>query len=57
LAAAATTTTVLWPFVQDYLGELVPEETFTHSHLSWLSIILYLLPAAVAVSTVMLLAC
>jgi len=29
-------------FVQDYLGELVPEETFTHSHLSWSSIILYL---------------
>jgi len=26
-----TTTTVLWPFVRDYTGELVPEETFTHS--------------------------
>jgi len=24
-----TTTTVLWPFVQDYPGEPVPEETFT----------------------------
>jgi len=24
------TTTVLWPFVQDYSGEPVPEETFTH---------------------------
>jgi len=24
-----TTTTVLWPFVQDYPGELGPEETFT----------------------------
>jgi len=27
-------TTVLWPFVWDYPGEPVPEETFTHSHLS-----------------------
>jgi len=25
-----TTTTVLQPFVRDYLGELVPEETLTH---------------------------
>jgi len=25
-----TTTTVLWPFVRDYLGEQVPEETLTH---------------------------
>jgi len=24
----------LWPFVWDYPGEPVPEETFTHSHLS-----------------------
>ena len=24
-----TTTTVLWPFVRDYPGELIPEETFT----------------------------
>ena len=31
-------------FVQDNSGELVPEETFTHSHLSWSSIIPYLLP-------------
>jgi len=31
-------------FVQDNLGESVPEETFTHSHLSWSSIIPYLLP-------------
>jgi len=27
------TTTVLWPFVQDYPRELEPEETFTQSHL------------------------
>jgi len=39
-----TTITILRPFVQDYLSELVPEETFTHSHLSWSSIILYQLP-------------
>ena len=30
-------------FVQDNLGKQVPEETFTHSHLSWSSIVLYLL--------------
>jgi len=29
-------------FVWDNLGEPVPEETFTHSHLSWSSIIPYL---------------
>jgi len=29
------------------VGEPVPEETFTHSHLSWLSIILYLLPPSI----------
>jgi len=30
-------------FVRYNLGELVPEETFTHSHLSWSSVIPYLL--------------
>jgi len=30
-------------FVQDNPGEPVPEETFTHSHLSWSSIVPYLL--------------
>jgi len=29
-------------FVRDNPGEPVPEETFTHSHLSWSSIVLYL---------------
>jgi len=33
--------TVLWPFDWDYLGEPVPEESFTHSHLSLLSAILF----------------
>jgi len=28
-------------------GEPVPEETFTHSHLSWLSVIPYLLPPSI----------
>jgi len=27
----ATTTIDLWPFVWDYPGEPVPEETFTHT--------------------------
>jgi len=31
-------------FFRDNPGEPVPEETFTHSHLSWSSIIPYLLP-------------
>ena len=31
-------------FVRDNPGEPVPEETFTHSHLSWSSVIPYLLP-------------
>jgi len=39
-------TTVLQPFVWNYLGKSVPEETFTHSHLSWSSIIIYQLPAS-----------
>ena len=30
-------------FVLNYLGEPVPEETFTHLHLSWSSIVPYLL--------------
>jgi len=29
-ALTTTTTTVLWPFVRDYPGEPVPEETFTY---------------------------
>ena len=30
LTYTTTTTIVLWPFVQDYPGEPVPEEIFTH---------------------------
>ena len=35
VASATATTTILWPFVRNYPGEPVPEETFTDSHLSW----------------------
>jgi len=34
---------------QYYPGEPVPEDTFTHSHLSWLSIILYQLPPSITI--------
>jgi len=40
-------------FVQDYPDEPVPEETFTHSHLSWSSIILYLLPPSTAIHSIL----
>jgi len=36
-------------FVQDNPGEPVPEETFTHSHLSCSSIISYLLPPSITI--------
>jgi len=36
-------------FVWDNPGELVPEETFTHSHLSWSSVIPYLLPPSITI--------
>jgi len=36
-------------FVSDNPGEPVPEETFTHSHLLWSSIILYLLPPSIMI--------
>ena len=39
-----TCSTILWPLVRDYPGKPVPEETFTHSHPSWWSDILYQLP-------------
>ena len=40
-----TTTTILRPFIWDYPGAPVPEETFTHSHHSYSSTILYQLPS------------
>ena len=36
-------------FVWDNPGEPVPEETFTHSHLSWSSIIPYPLPSSITI--------
>jgi len=48
-----TTTTVLWPFVWDCPSELEPEETNTHSHLSWSSIILYQLPPSTAIHSIL----
>jgi len=49
-----TTTMIdLWPFVWDYPGEPVPEETFTHSHLSWSSIILYQLPTSTMIRNIL----
>ena len=36
-------------FVWDNPGELVPEETFTHLHLSWSSVIPYLLPPSIMI--------
>ena len=46
--------TILWPFVWDYPSEPVPEETFTHSHLSWSSAILYQLPPSATVHSIFL---
>jgi len=40
-------------FVQDNPGELVPEETFTHSHLSWSSIVPYLLHPSTAIHVIL----
>ena len=45
--------TALW-FFRDNPGEPVPKETFTHSHLSWSSIILYLLPPSIAIHDIAL---
>jgi len=36
-------------FVRDNPGELVPEETFTHSHQSWSSVIPYLLSPSITI--------
>jgi len=36
-------------FVWDKPGEPIPEETFTHSHLSWSSVTPYLLPPSITI--------
>jgi len=43
---AHTTILDLSGFYPGNLGEPVPEETFTHSHLSWTSVVPYLLHAS-----------
>jgi len=40
-------------FVRDNPGEPVPKETFTHWHLSWSSIIPYLLPSSVTIHVIL----
>jgi len=40
-------------FVWDYLGGPLPEETFTHSHPSWSSDILYQLPPSTAIHSIL----
>jgi len=41
-------------FVRDNLGEPLPEETFTHSHPSWSSIIPYLLPPSITIHVILI---
>jgi len=41
-------------FIWDYPGEPVLEEPFTHSHLSWSSIISYLLPPSFTIHGILL---
>ena len=40
-------------FARDNSDELVPEETFTHSHLSWSSVIPYLLPPSIMIHCIL----
>jgi len=47
------TTTTLWPFVLDYSGELVPEETFIYSPLSWSATILYQLHTSTTIHSIL----
>ena len=48
-----TATTVLPPFDWDDTGEPVPEETFTNSHLSWSSTILYKLSLSTTIYSIL----
>ena len=41
-------------FVQDNAHEPIPEETFTHSHLSWSPIIAYLFPPSFTIHSILL---
>jgi len=53
IITTATTTTVLRPVVRDYLGELVPEERFTHPP-SWSSSNLYQLLPSTTINSILL---
>jgi len=53
ICTTTATTTILWPFGWDYPVEPVPKETFTHSHLSWSSIILHLLPLSSVIHSIL----
>jgi len=44
--------TVLSPFVHDYPGEQLAEETFTYSHLLWL-LVIYQLSASTAIHNIL----
>ena len=44
-------------FDSDNPGEPVPEETCTHSHLSWSSIITYLLPPSITIHGILSVQC
>jgi len=48
-----TTTQHPWSFVQDYLDELVPEVTFTHSDLLWSPAILYQFPPSTMIHSIL----
>ena len=54
LQVTHTHTTIQWPLVRDYPGRLVPEETFTHSHPSCSSDILYQLPPSTTIHSILL---
>jgi len=53
LKALCVTVTVSQPFVWDYPGEPVPEETFTNSHLSWSSTTLYQFPLSTMIHSIL----
>jgi len=44
---------LLQPIAQDYPGKPISQETFTHSNLSWSSIILYLLPLSTTIDNIL----
>ena len=52
-SSTTTTTTVLWPFVRDYPGEPVPEQTLTHPP-SWSSSNLYQLLPSTTIHSILL---